>query len=225
MVFHLETIHFKQSEREDWKRDWRRGNCETFACSQASSFLRRIITAKAKVRPHRFFGEAYVATKLAHEDGWYCSYKWLTSRIWTDERTLPSEFHQEFKQALRKHFPQLCELQARALALANEIGDKPVAPDLWLIRNDEHWFLEVKISPDDIHESQLAGLALIATCLPSAKKIHVGAVYLQDERVEGDPIRKDVQHRFDEYCARLERNKRMEPTRHKPSAADAGVVS
>ena len=172
-----------------------------------SPFLQRIFSEKASVRPNRFFGEAYVASKLPHEDGWYSSYKWLTSKTWTNEIIPRNEFHREFKGALKKHFPLLHELQTRASVFGGQLGCKPVPPDLWLIRNGEHWFLEVKIPPDHMDDSQIAGLVLIATCLPSATKIHVGVVYLQEENVAGNPIPPKLRQRFEDYCRRIKESR------------------
>jgi hypothetical protein len=138
--------------------------------------------------------EAYVATKWAHEEGWYCSYKWLTSRIWTDETNPKDKYKRMVKLALRTHFPAQRQLQARGMTLAAQLGEKPVPPDLWLIGNNEHWFIESKIPPDEIDDAQLAGLALIAICLPSSKPVHVAVIYLQNEFAVRHTIPKDISH-------------------------------
>ena len=153
-------------------------------------------------------GEAYVAGKWGYDDAWYSSYKWLTSRIWTNGKCPTDEWHQKFKAALHANFPRLADLQGRALALTAELGFKPVAPDLWLIRQDEHWFVEAKIPPDHLAESQLAGFALIATCLPttSTKPVRVATVYLQEESAGDRQIPADIQQKFEAYCARLRRS-------------------
>ena len=193
-----------QAERDKWNQDWKSGNCASFQHSRVSSFLKGIISEKASGRPHRFFGEAYVAAKWDHQEGWYCSYKWLTSRVWTDETNPKDKYRRMFKIALRAQFPELRKLQERAITLAAQLGEKPVPPDLWLIRNNEHWFIESKIPPDEINDAQLAGLALIATCLPSSKPVHVAVVYLQSEFASGHRIPKKIIQRFHQYCERLE---------------------
>ena len=134
------------------------------------------------------------------------SYQWLTSSIWADAKCPADELHQKFETALHDHFPRLAEVQKRALAFWAQDGVKPAAPDLWLIRDDEHWFIEAKIPPDDLSESQLAGMALIATCLPSAtKQVRVAAVYLQEESVRHGPTLAETQRRYEALCMRLAR--------------------
>ena len=42
--------------------------------------LKRTLSERAANRPgRRFFGEAYVAATVPHQDGWYGSFKWLTA--------------------------------------------------------------------------------------------------------------------------------------------------
>jgi hypothetical protein len=85
----------------------------------------------------------------------------------------------EFKRALATHFPRLGELQARAIQLARTLGGrKPVVPDLWLVVNGEHRFIEVKLAKDEVAPHQFAGLALLAKCLLSEKPVSVTLVNL-----------------------------------------------
>ena len=58
-------------------------------------------------------------------------------------------------------------------------GQKPVAPDLWLLANGEHRFIEVKLPGDCLRAPQYAGLALLAAHLPSARPIAVSVVTLE----------------------------------------------
>lgn len=168
------------------------------------SFLTEIIATKAIVRPNRFFGEALVAGDWGYEDAWYSSYQWLTSEIWTDGRGPQDDYHRKFKSALKHHFPKLKELQQRLTSLESQLGIKPAAPDLWLIRGDEHWFTEVKILPkDDVADSQLAGLAVISECLPSSRPVHVSVVYLQEQLTDLRAKEADLQRRFEAYCNKL----------------------
>ena len=86
----------------------------------------------------------------------------------------------EFKQALRTHFSRLAELQARARTLSERSGGPtPVAPDLWLLVNGEHRFIEVKLPGDRRRAPQYAGLALLAAHLPSARPIAVSVITLE----------------------------------------------
>ena len=143
------------------------------------SFLKQVLVEKARVRPNKFFGEAFVASHVSHDEGYYCSFKWLTSATWTDGSRSPSASAAEFKQALRIHFPRLAELQARARTISERLGGPtPVAPDLWLLANGEHRFIEVKLSGDYLRSPQYAGLALLAAHLPSALPIAVSVVTL-----------------------------------------------
>ena len=173
----IETLTFREAERQQWTR----GDRTMLTNSRASPFLKRVLTEKARVRPNRFFGEAFVASHVSHDGGYYCSFKWLTSAIWTDRSKLQSTDAAEFKEALREHFPQLAELQARArpCTLSKRLGgQKPEAPDLWLIANGEHRFIEVKLPGDALRPPQYAGLALLAAHLPSSMPIAVSVVTL-----------------------------------------------
>jgi hypothetical protein len=145
-----------------------------------------------------------VAGEWRYENAWYSSYQWLTSEIWTDGRCPADDYHQRFKSALKHHFPKLKGLQQRLTALESHLRIKPAAPDLWLIRGDEHWFMEVKILPDDdIADSQLAGLAVIRDCLPSTKPVHVAVVYLQEQLTDLRAKEADLQRRFEAYRSEL----------------------
>ena len=136
----IDTMRFCEAEREDWQRNSARGSCTTLSRLPTSSFLRRILVAKARVRPQRFFGEAFVAanwspgggreaTPGTPQHGWYSLHKWLTCAAWAGHRRPTATFAKEFKEALEKHFPQLQEVQACARELAQHIGCPPVPPD------------------------------------------------------------------------------------------------
>ena len=171
----IETLTFREAERQQWTN----GNRKMLKKSGASPFLKQVLEEKARVRPNRFFGEAFVASHVSHDEGYYCPFKWLTSATWTDRSSPQSTGADEFKQALRKYFPRLAELQARAAKLSERRGgQKPVAPDLWLIANGEHRFIEVKLPGDVMRPPQYAGLALLAAHLPSSMPISVSVVTL-----------------------------------------------
>ena len=172
----IETLTFREAERDQWTR----GNHKMLTTSGASPFLKQVLVEKARVRPNRFFGEAFVASHVSHDEGYYCSFKWLTSATWTDRSRPRSASAAEFKQALRTHFPRLAELQARARTLSERLGGQtPVAPDLWLLANGEHRFIEVKLPGDCLRSPQYAGLALLAAHLPSSLPITVSVVTLE----------------------------------------------
>ena len=172
----IETLTFREAERDQWTR----GNRKMLTTSGASPFLKHVLVEKARVRPNKFFGEAFVASHVSHDKGYYCSFRWLTSATWTDGSRPPSASAAEFKQALRTHFPRLAELQARARTLSERLGGPtPVAPDLWLLANGEHRFIEVKLPGDCLRSPQYAGLALLAAHLPSSLPIAVSVVTLE----------------------------------------------
>jgi hypothetical protein len=199
----VEQLSFARQERDAWERGWRKGRaCGSFA-NLRPCFLTEIISDKARVRPKRFFGEAYVAGHWGYDEAWYSSYKWLTSSIWTSGKCPSDKYHQVFHAALQKHFPRLPECQAKARAFAARNGFKPVAPDLWLILDGEHWFIETKIPPDHISDSQLAGLAVIATCLPATKPVHVALVELRESFAGDRRISEDLRSRFKGVCGTL----------------------
>ena len=171
----IETLPFRKAERDQWTC----GNHEMLTTSGASRFLKQVLVEKAGKRPNRFFGEAFVASRVSHDEGYYSSFQWLTSATWTDRSRKQSGSAAEFKQALRTHFPRLAELQALARTLSERLGGSTlVAPDLWLLVNGEHRFIEVKLPGDRLRLSQRAGLELLAEHLPSALPIAVSVVEL-----------------------------------------------
>ena len=185
----IETVTYKEADRQRW----RSGNDEMFQKSSASPFLKRVLGEKHRVRPKRFFGEAFVAAHMRHEESYYCSFKWLTASAWADSSDLAARESAEFKRALATHFPRLGELQARAMQFARTLGGrKPVAPDLWLVVNGEHRFIEVKLAKDEVAPHQFAGLALLAKCLPSEQPVSVTVVNLDSGADQ-----------FNEYANRL----------------------
>jgi hypothetical protein len=171
----IQTLTFREADR----KQWRSGNSDMLEKSSASPFLKRVLTKKHRVRPKRFFGEAFVASHMSHEEGYYCPFKWLTSSTWAGSDDLEAKDSAEFKRALARHFPKLGELQTKAAGFAKVLGGpKPVAPDLWLVVNGEHHFVEVKLAKDGLAPHQVAGLALLATCLPSERPVSVTLVNL-----------------------------------------------
>ena len=171
------TWPFDEAERDRWYA----GDESLLVGSQASASIKRVIGQKHAKRPRRFFGEALVAAKTPHSEGFYCPFKWLTSSRWADRTELPGSDAQEFREALERHFPQLAEFQQRAKRAANRLGGlKPVGPDLWLVTDREHLFVEVKLPKDAAAPHQIAGLALLATQLESSMPITVRIVNLDN---------------------------------------------
>jgi hypothetical protein len=205
----VQPLAFPESELLRWKK----GNYEILARSRASSFLKQILDEKARNRSRpgrRFFGEAFVATRVDHEEGWYGSFKWLTSL--SPKRG--SAYAKEYRAALKDAFPSVSDLPSRALALCDPLeGKKPVPPDLWLIVNGEHQFIEVKLPGDDIRSTQIAGLALIATCLSRRSDVSVWLYNLYPEGGRPDAVPESVQAMYSKFCGICRRpNKRLHPT-------------
>jgi hypothetical protein len=132
------------------------------------------------MRPgRRFFGEAHVAATERHLEGWYGSFKWLTSSKWCGTENLGDRYQAQFRDALQRHFPELSEFQDMAAASTRlSLGRKPVGPDLWLTTAQKHRFIEVKLPGDDIRTDQLFGLALIALFLRSDRPVSVEIIHL-----------------------------------------------
>lgn len=195
----VEHMTFAPREREAWRRASPAGRRKLYA-DLRPCYLTEVIARKAMVRPNRFFGEAYVARAFGYEDAWYSSFKWLTASCWADGRRLTHPARQDFKSTLGQHFPTLARVQRLAAAMCAELGITPVAPDLWLLRNGEHWFVEVKIPPDALADSQIAGMALIASQLRGAMPVKVATVYLH-QGVAPPRQTGDVQTRFQEFCS------------------------
>jgi hypothetical protein len=106
--------------------------------------------------------------------------------------------------------PGLKDLHAKAPAIARVLGvGKAVPPDLWLIVDDangkrEHLFIEVKLPGDQLSETQVAGLAVIATCL-SRDDVPV-SVFVADLHGRMDKRRADLTNLelFVPFCQQLE---------------------
>ena len=153
---------------------WKSGDYSMLSRSNASDYIKEILIHKAKIRPgRRFFGESYIASRIDMRDGWYNSFKWLTSKRWITGKSLKPRFEKPFHKALVKHIglDVLSKLQEKSIRLfekhkekfrEGDVFRKPVAPDLWLIEtNGDFRFIESKLPGDKIGYHQLAGLALI----------------------------------------------------------------
>ena len=119
-------------------------------------------------------------------DGWYNSFKWLTSKKWLTGNGLEPVFEKPFHDALIKNFGfnRLSNLQKESKSLfSNNVDDfnkkKPVAPDLWIIdKNGNHKFIECKLPGDTIGLHQKAGLILIKENLKNSSQITVSIANL-----------------------------------------------
>ena len=191
-----EFMPYPESLLEDWKA----GNHSMLMQSNASDYIKNILTTKAKIRQgRRFFGEAYIASKIEMKEGWYNSFKWLTADKWLIGESLESEFEKPFHEALMKHIGAnvLSKLQAKANEFFNNHKEKfmhegkykkPVAPDLWLIDKDGSFrFIESKLPGDTIAAHQIAGLALIGKYLGDAFPVSISIIHLYPEDI--DPVR------------------------------------
>jgi hypothetical protein len=207
-------MHFPTSKLDDWKG----GDYKMLEASLASEYLKRVLPAKARTKRKAriaagkkptgwFFGEAYVATHVPHEAGWYSSFKWLTSGLWGEKRGPNDERHLQFSDALKTHLGDLTDLQESARELLKLATKKPVAPDLWLFADGVHRFIEVKIPPDPIARHQLAGLAVLASCIPSHVPVSVEIIRLYSEESGTPRSSFGDEETFEEFCREIKRRR------------------
>jgi hypothetical protein len=219
MGLHIESLSYPEA----MLNQWRRGNRRLTRELPKASFLRRILCEKIRNRgklDRRFFGETFVATRVAHEDGWYGSFKWLSSWPATDG----SRYATEYRAALKKHFPAVSEISLSGMPLREHLeGKKPMPPDLWLFVNGAHQFIEVKLPGDSIRPSQIAGLAQIATCLSGTRPVSVWIYNLYPERHRPTPVPTTVQVHYEKFCYICRQpNPTMEPSAPSLSRARRG---
>jgi hypothetical protein len=219
MGLHVESLPYPEA----MLNQWRRGNYKLTRELPESSFLRRILHEKIRNRiklGRRFFGETFVATRVAHDNGWYGSFKWLSSWPATDG----SPYAAEYRAALKKHFPAVSEISLSGMPLREHLeGKKPMPPDLWLFVNGAHQFIEVKLPGDSIRSSQIAGLALIATCLSGKRPVSVCVYNLYPEGHTPTPVPTRVHAQYEEFCNICRRpNPAMEPSAPSLSRARRG---
>ncbi|HXG55630.1 MAG TPA: hypothetical protein VNJ03_09660 [Vicinamibacterales bacterium] len=201
---------------------WVAGDYDLLGRSGISSFIREILREKAATRlegrrkrkqpgDRRFFGEAYVARRIPHQEGWYGSFKWLTSPACLSETGRVGRFAGAYGVALKHHFGNhLSGLRERARLLSDSHGVKPMPPDLWLISGGKHRFIEAKLRGDNVRESQLAGLAVIAVSLCAAVPMSVEVVRAFSECEPRRPAKEESENRrmldsFKEFCRVLHR--------------------
>ncbi len=188
--------------------------------SLASKYLKDILIYKATKRNKKkhsswFFGEAYIASTTDMSDGWYNSFKWLTSNQWITGKGLEAKFKKPFYNTLMTNIsPQVVKnLQHKTDVLFENHKEKfydprkkkyhkPVAPDLWLICKDQYRFIESKLQMDNYSDSakphQIAGLALIKKYLKVPNPVSVSIMYLYPRGSK--PIKDDgVERLFNEF--------------------------
>ena len=162
--------------------NWIQGDYSFLTSSKASRYIKDILISKAMIRPsRRFFGEAYIASKLGNimVDGWYNSFKWLTADKWLSGKNLEPRFEKPFYRALHDRIGTVIiqKLQGSAEECYSKYKDslqhkRPVAPDLWVVdKNGEFLFIESKMEGDYISPHQLVGLALIKKFIRSSVSI------------------------------------------------------
>jgi hypothetical protein len=191
------VLTFEQALLDAWN-----SNSQMLDSSNASEYLKAILTAKVGARPgtRRFFGEAFVSTRIEHQEGYYGSFQWLTNPVFASDGPFPDgptkKFKEQYRSALKKHFgpDQLLEVMKNAATLEGLYGITPAAPDLWLVdRAGNHRFIEVKLPGDWIKEHQLAGLAVIGRTLHSDKQLSV----------EVFDLRPNDEAQYKKYCDAL----------------------
>ena len=188
---------YPETAAVSWK-----ASCDMLMASGACDYLKEILPHKVSRRAkgtQRFFGEAFVATRLKHVEGYYGSFQWLTNeRFLTSVKFPPGptqSFQDQYRAALQRYFGgQLERLQQNARALLTATGVRPSAPDLWLIEpGGRHRFIEVKLPKDQVNEGQLAGLAVIVESLGVSAEVSVEVIELApDHRARFDRFRDIV---------------------------------
>jgi hypothetical protein len=190
---------------------WKKVDHSFLTSSQAPKYIKDILVSKAKKRPsRRFFGEAFIASTMDTDtiDGWYGSYKWLTSDKWLTGKNLKPRFEKPFYEALISKIGAnaISDLQRHARACFDmykgELNNsKPVAPDLWLVdKSGKNIFIESKMEGDRIRPHQLAGLALIKKYLKSS--VSLVCLYRAGKR---PPPSKTIQRYIDRFSAVYEK--------------------
>ena len=201
------------------EKKWKKGDISMLMSSDAPEFIKSIIKHKKRKDSSRhltmwYFGEAYVASKLASsvQEGWFCSFKWLHDPTWINGRN-PDRENNKVIEALKRIFynealmkyigeDKLQDLQNRGRKKDQEGNTyKPKAPDLWLIdKNGKSHFIEIKKTDvrDEPSDEQLIGLAIIEKYLKCP--VHLVLLYRADKNVPDD-------YKFAKHIKRFEKFK------------------
>ena len=121
-----EFLYYPESLLEAWKL----GDYSMLTHSKASDYIKKILNFKLKTRiGRRFFGEAYIASRIEMNEGWYNSFKWLTADKWVSGNKLDPKFEKPFYNALMKHIgiDVLTNLQKKLLIFIIDTNK-----DLWM---------------------------------------------------------------------------------------------
>ncbi len=196
-----EVLSYPESLLEAWKS----GEYSMLTMSNASDYIKDILIFKSKRRPgRRFFGEAYIASRIEMKEGWYNSFKWLTADKWLSGDDLDVKFEKLFYNELMKNFgvDVLSRLQQNSNRFYNSHKErfmngkqfqKPVAPDLWLIdREGTFKFIESKLPGDTIGFHQIAGLALISKYLRVSGSVSVSIMHLFPETINHGELFSEI---------------------------------
>jgi len=180
---------------------WKTGDYSMLINSNASDYIKEILIFKSKTRPGgRFFGEAYIASRIEMKEGWYNSFKWLTADKWLSGDGLDSKFEKPFYNALMEHIGAdvLSSLQEKSNNFYNRHKErfmdgkkykKPVAPDLWLIDKERNFrFIESELPGDTVGSHQIAGLALISRYLRVSVPVSVSIMHVYPENINPDDL-------------------------------------
>jgi hypothetical protein len=172
----IEEIPF----RSDLIEAWRNRDYSMLLDSDASAYLKSILTFKASRSGiqrglQRFFGEAFVSSITPMIDGWYNSYQWLRKENWVNGTNLngvagePIPFKEIFyRDAIVGYIgsENLRNLQKYSQEHENSTGKYPKAPDLFIIEpNGNFVFMEVKLPGDRFKKQQDDGLSLLKNIL------------------------------------------------------------
>ena len=180
---------------------WKTGDYSMLINSNASDYIKEILIFKSKTRPgRRFFGEAYIASRIEMKEGWYNSFKWLTADKWVSGAGLDAKFEKPFYNALMEHIgaDALSSLQKNSNNFYNRHKErfmddkkckKPVAPDLWLIDKERNFrFIESKLPGDAVGSHQIEGLALISRYLRVSVPVSVSIMHVYPENINPDDL-------------------------------------
>jgi hypothetical protein len=207
----MRPLHFTTLEYDPaLEEHWRSGRYGWFQGSAASPFLKRVLVKKARTwraaalrkgsKPtRRFFGEAFVSSRLEHEKGWFGSFKFLTARNWA-----VTPHGVELRAALRQHVGDalIAELRSNAARIVKKTGFKPVVPDLWFVKGTALHFVEAKLPGDDLSDEQIAGFAVFAACSGLRAELEVQCLHPANSEAN----RRwwpDAMVKFESFCAAL----------------------
>jgi hypothetical protein len=178
----VHLMEYSKSYLENWKK------CQTdfLKFSEVPKFIKDILIYKNLKRPDLFFGEAFVAMRLANTStvGWFNSWDWISSDDWSrgiyksDDPIIQTLMDNFYNNAVCRY---LAEKLPVMLKLQQNLSIKSEPPDLWLIdKGNKHHHIEVKRGNDRISDEQLLGLLIIHAILGA--DIHLVWLYEEGAR-------------------------------------------